>query len=178
MTADEKPAGVDAMPCSHPGCLSHRSHPCEQCGRIGGRPTADEKLAELRAAYPARHIKAVQCFGEDAYVASAHTNTCTIQGGVVVALPGDLLIVAKEAAEGAALDDLADALAKLEGVTIPRKVALALALASAGRWSKRYAVTRLMTDWWATQGDDWGDQVFAALGTTEDEAFAEMKEAQ
>ena len=21
-------------PCKHPGCLSHKSHPCEYCGRI------------------------------------------------------------------------------------------------------------------------------------------------
>lgn len=26
----------DGEPCSHPGCLSHISHPCEGCGRIGG----------------------------------------------------------------------------------------------------------------------------------------------
>lgn len=23
-------------PCSHPGCMSHVSHPCEGCGRIVG----------------------------------------------------------------------------------------------------------------------------------------------
>ena len=23
-------------PCSHKGCLQHRTHPCEGCGRIGG----------------------------------------------------------------------------------------------------------------------------------------------
>lgn len=23
-------------PCSHPGCLSHISHPCETCGRLAG----------------------------------------------------------------------------------------------------------------------------------------------
>lgn len=27
----------DGVPCSHSGCLSHLSHPCEGCGRIGGR---------------------------------------------------------------------------------------------------------------------------------------------
>lgn len=27
----------DAVPCDHAGCLSHLSHPCEGCGRIGGR---------------------------------------------------------------------------------------------------------------------------------------------
>jgi hypothetical protein len=26
----------DGEPCRHPGCLSHISHPCEDCGRIGG----------------------------------------------------------------------------------------------------------------------------------------------
>jgi hypothetical protein len=26
----------DGVPCKHPGCLSHISHPCEGCGRIGG----------------------------------------------------------------------------------------------------------------------------------------------
>lgn len=25
-------------PCAHPGCLSHISHPCEECGRIAGYP--------------------------------------------------------------------------------------------------------------------------------------------
>lgn len=27
----------EAQPCDHPGCLSHLTHPCEGCGRIGGR---------------------------------------------------------------------------------------------------------------------------------------------
>jgi hypothetical protein len=27
----------DGIPCSHPGCLSHITHPCEGCGRIAGR---------------------------------------------------------------------------------------------------------------------------------------------
>lgn len=27
----------DGKPCNHAGCLSHRTHPCEGCGRIGGR---------------------------------------------------------------------------------------------------------------------------------------------
>jgi hypothetical protein len=26
----------DGVACSHPGCLSHRTHPCEGCGRIAG----------------------------------------------------------------------------------------------------------------------------------------------
>jgi hypothetical protein len=28
---------LDGEPCSHRGCLNHISHPCEGCGRIGGR---------------------------------------------------------------------------------------------------------------------------------------------
>ena len=27
----------DGEPCSHLGCLSHISHPCDGCGRVGGR---------------------------------------------------------------------------------------------------------------------------------------------
>jgi hypothetical protein len=27
----------DGVPCGHAGCLSHVSHPCDSCGRIGGR---------------------------------------------------------------------------------------------------------------------------------------------
>lgn len=35
--------------CSHPGCLSHTTHPCEGCGRIAGRNKPDliyETVAE------------------------------------------------------------------------------------------------------------------------------------
>jgi len=27
----------DGVPCKHPGCLAHITHPCEGCGRVGGR---------------------------------------------------------------------------------------------------------------------------------------------
>ncbi len=27
----------DGQPCSHPGCLSHVSYPCEGCGRVAGK---------------------------------------------------------------------------------------------------------------------------------------------
>lgn len=30
---------ADGIPYSHPGCLSHVTHPCEECGRIAGRST-------------------------------------------------------------------------------------------------------------------------------------------
>jgi len=37
---------VPGQACRHPGCLSHISHPCEICGRIGGRTlTPDEVIA-------------------------------------------------------------------------------------------------------------------------------------
>lgn len=32
----------DSEPCSHRGCLAHISHPCDGCGRIGGRGEAFE----------------------------------------------------------------------------------------------------------------------------------------
>lgn len=44
----------DGEPCKHPGCLSHLSHPCEGCGRIGGKkiiltsnPSPNNYLKEL-----------------------------------------------------------------------------------------------------------------------------------
>ena len=30
----------DGEPCPHPGCRSHRTHPCEVCGRIGAKGSA------------------------------------------------------------------------------------------------------------------------------------------
>lgn len=32
----------DGEPCSHPGCLNHVTHPCEGCGRVGGRSIRTE----------------------------------------------------------------------------------------------------------------------------------------
>ena len=32
----------DGIPCGHPGCLHHVSHPCEGCGRITGRVVIEE----------------------------------------------------------------------------------------------------------------------------------------
>ena len=38
----------DGEPCGHPGCLAHTSHPCEVCGRIGGRmDDTDKKIEEM-----------------------------------------------------------------------------------------------------------------------------------
>jgi hypothetical protein len=36
----------DGKPCGHPGCLNHVSHPCEGCGRIGGREMEHTARAE------------------------------------------------------------------------------------------------------------------------------------
>ena len=60
-TSTSKPAPLervplkDGVPCSHRGCLSHVSHPCEGCGRIAGRAaTLDnpEKEAIISAKEP------------------------------------------------------------------------------------------------------------------------------
>lgn len=41
----------DGVACKHPGCLSHISHPCEGCGRIGGRSqTPKPEFTEVLAA--------------------------------------------------------------------------------------------------------------------------------
>jgi hypothetical protein len=33
------------QPCNHKGCLSHISHPCEGCGRIGGEGVVYENIS-------------------------------------------------------------------------------------------------------------------------------------
>lgn len=32
----------DGVPCDHVGCLSHVTHPCEDCGRIAGKRIVDD----------------------------------------------------------------------------------------------------------------------------------------
>jgi hypothetical protein len=56
------PLPADGVPCDHPGCLSHVTHPCEGCGRIAGRaalireeprkPLSDMPLSEMTAKTP------------------------------------------------------------------------------------------------------------------------------
>jgi len=36
----------DGLPCWHPGCLQHRSHPCEVCGRIGGHYPKEKEIKD------------------------------------------------------------------------------------------------------------------------------------
>ena len=53
----------DGEPCGHPGCLAHISHPCEVCGRIGGRmDEIDKKIEEYCQII---EKKAVTIYGED-----------------------------------------------------------------------------------------------------------------
>ena len=35
----------DGVPCDHKGCLNHVTHPCEGCGRVGGRSKSNEQVA-------------------------------------------------------------------------------------------------------------------------------------
>jgi len=35
----------EGEPCAHPGCLQHRSHPCEVCHRVGGKGSAIYNVA-------------------------------------------------------------------------------------------------------------------------------------
>lgn len=47
--ADTRRTPPDGVPCSHPGCLSHISHACEGCGRIGGKRDGSEPPARSEA---------------------------------------------------------------------------------------------------------------------------------
>lgn len=38
----------EGEPCKHKGCLSHISHPCEECGRIGGKIVNNQVVFECR----------------------------------------------------------------------------------------------------------------------------------
>lgn len=40
----------DGVPCDHRGCLHHITHPCEGCGRIGGRSAEYEYQNDVQAA--------------------------------------------------------------------------------------------------------------------------------
>lgn len=39
---------VDGVPCAHPGCLHHVSHPCEGCGRVAGVSKEKIKAADVK----------------------------------------------------------------------------------------------------------------------------------
>lgn len=42
----------DGYPCPHPGCLSHISHPCEECGRTGGLTPSDAEWLQVGSIKP------------------------------------------------------------------------------------------------------------------------------
>jgi hypothetical protein len=42
----------DGEPCKHTGCLQHLTHPCEGCGRIGGRRTLDQLRRDVASIFP------------------------------------------------------------------------------------------------------------------------------
>jgi len=44
----EWPLLKDGEPCHHRGCLSHISHPCEGCGRVGGSTQLTRAYYEAR----------------------------------------------------------------------------------------------------------------------------------
>jgi len=47
----------DGEPCGHRGCLQHFSHPCEVCGRIGGRAVKEPDPVQKAAADLRKIIK-------------------------------------------------------------------------------------------------------------------------
>ena len=56
----------DGEPCRHPGCLSHISHPCEVCGRIGGTQMSAPKCKECK-----------HCSDERSLTSSINNHYCT-----------------------------------------------------------------------------------------------------
>lgn len=50
----------DGEPCGHPGCLSHVSHPCEGCGRVGGHTGGTKRCIHCGAEQDA-HYDGAQC---------------------------------------------------------------------------------------------------------------------
>ena len=42
----------EGEPCSHRGCLSHISHPCESCGRVGGRYVLESAIESYKYGLP------------------------------------------------------------------------------------------------------------------------------
>lgn len=40
---DAQAEEAQSQPCSHPGCLNHVTHPCEDCGRVAGRDPEKSK---------------------------------------------------------------------------------------------------------------------------------------
>jgi len=38
----------DGEPCSHRGCLSHITHPCEGCGRIAGKKVKEQECEVVK----------------------------------------------------------------------------------------------------------------------------------
>lgn len=59
----------DGEPCSHPGCLSHRSHPCEGCGRVGGQSARqDFNLFDKPVAFSQRCAGCDKDLGDETYL--------------------------------------------------------------------------------------------------------------
>lgn len=42
----------DGEPCDHTGCLNHISHPCDGCGRVGGRRSEAQRIEHELAQLP------------------------------------------------------------------------------------------------------------------------------
>ncbi len=55
---------IDGEPCDHPGCLSHISHPCEGCGRVGGRWPED--IPKARKSDPETSHEAAKSMTDEA----------------------------------------------------------------------------------------------------------------
>jgi len=51
----------DGKPCTHKGCLSHTSHPCEVCGRISGMNITSDCSCSTPLIYSALSTVCLRC---------------------------------------------------------------------------------------------------------------------
>ncbi len=69
MEADDVILYHDGEPCKHKECLNHISHPCEECGRIGGKgivykPPFDNFIEYFKKQTGADNVKVIKSLDE------------------------------------------------------------------------------------------------------------------
>jgi hypothetical protein len=111
----------DGEPCSHPGCLSHISHPCEGCGRTGGRYPApasetlsDDVLDDAQALTVATNLRNAILHGREYHYIEVERLCCFVMHRLTPAAPAsetpetvDLHSMFDEASrEGEHMDDV------------------------------------------------------------------------
>ena len=61
----------DGEPCAHPGCLHHVTHPCEGCGRLGGRRIKKRVKKIIVGSVVQEWDEEKECFVSQEFIAAA-----------------------------------------------------------------------------------------------------------